>query len=80
MRNDVTSFFYYMWNMWSKEESVMLFGEWLGTHFWDKWTYYFKLRASCAIDNLYAGMEPKYRDMLVARALECYDGENRIQD
>ena len=34
--NAVSSFFYYMWNAWSKEECKAVFGD-MYRHFWDKW-------------------------------------------
>jgi hypothetical protein len=38
-RNDVSSFFYYMWNAWCKNECIFAFGGspagW--EHFWQKW-------------------------------------------
>ncbi|MFS2826827.1 hypothetical protein [Parabacteroides distasonis] len=35
--NAVSSFFYYMWNAWSKEECKVVFGD-MYRHFWDKWS------------------------------------------
>ena len=35
--NAVSSFFYYMWNAWSKEECKAVFGD-MYRHFWDKWS------------------------------------------
>ena len=35
--NAVSSFFYYMWNAWSKEECKVVFGD-MYLHFWDKWS------------------------------------------
>ena len=35
--NAVSSFFYYMWNAWSKEECKVVFGG-MYLHFWDKWS------------------------------------------
>ena len=34
--NAVYSFFYYMWNAWSKEECKIVFGG-MCRHFWEKW-------------------------------------------
>ena len=34
--NAVSSFFYYMWNAWSKEECKIVFGG-MYKHFWEKW-------------------------------------------
>ena len=34
--NAVSSFFYYMWNAWSKEECKVVFGG-MYKHFWEKW-------------------------------------------
>lgn len=34
--NAVSSFFHYMWNVWSIEECKVVFGD-MYRHFWDKW-------------------------------------------
>ena len=74
MKNDVTSFFYYMWNTWCEEECKRVFGaEYM--HFWNKWVYFCKeYGVRSAVDRLYAELSDNNRDKLVARALECYEG------
>lgn len=76
MKNDVTSFFYYMWNKWSEAECIHIFGKVMGDHFWAKWCdFYDRYGSRAAIDCLYAAMSDNYRGQLVARALELYDGQ-----
>ena len=38
--NQVSNFMYYMFNRWSREEAILVFGENLGTHIFDKWCHY----------------------------------------
>lgn len=71
--NDVTSFFYYMWNSWSKEECRKAFEGHDWQHFWNKWCGI----CSChsvygAAERFYAELSKQYRDLLVKRALEVY--------
>ena len=37
MNNQVTNFMYYMYNKWSLDESIRVFGEDLGDHIYCKW-------------------------------------------
>lgn len=75
-RNDVSSFFYYMWNAWCKEECVIAFADaecgWM--HFWQKWL------GACwrnehygAVEEFFAELSENYKDMLVRRAVEVYN-------
>lgn len=62
----VTYFMWYMFNKWSHEESIYVFGEYLGEHIWNKYTdYRDKLEFYGSIDN-------ECRNMLVKRAIEIY--------
>lgn len=42
-RNDVTSFFFYMWNAWCKEECEKAFekSQCKWQHFWNKWCSFY---------------------------------------
>lgn len=82
MKNDVSSFFYYMWNKWSEDECKIVFAYCCGgyKHYWNKWCYYcneYGVRA--AVDMLYGDLDTGNRNKLVARALECYDGMREIK-
>ena len=74
-RNDVTSFMYYMWNAWCKEECERAFSRTVNwEHFWRKWcgicdTY----GVFSATERFYAELSDRSRNLLVARALEVYD-------
>lgn len=76
--NDVTSFFYYMWNRWSEEECKIVFkngtAEW--QHFWRKWCEAYDMMKGPrgAAEFFYAHLSDTNRELLVRRALEVYNG------
>ncbi len=75
-KNDVTSFFFYMWNAWCKEECEAAFGgsncEW--QHFWRKWCALCgEYGSNGAIPWFYAELSDENRDLLVKRATEIYN-------
>lgn len=74
--NDVTSFFYYMWNRWSEEECKVVFKDDYYPHFWNKWceAYDTMKGPRGAAELFYMMLSDTNRDKLVARALELYDG------
>lgn len=76
--NDVTSFFFYMWNAWSIEECEVAFQHsncnW--QHFWNKWCGYCEQYGSRAIEPFYAELSDSNRDLLVKRAVELYNGRH----
>lgn len=81
-KNDVSSFFYYMWNTWSKEECEKVFTgsncPW--THLWNKYCgYYSDLGYHGAISMFYANINTEYQDLLVKRATELYNGKQLIK-
>lgn len=81
-KNDVTSFFYYMWNSWCEYEAMLVFSDSCGgyKHYWNKWVYYCeKYGHRAAVDLLYGDLSEDNRNKLVARALECYDGMRNIK-
>ena len=80
--NDVTSFFYYMWNAWCKDECQKAFSapgnDWL--HFWNKWCGICKVHGVYgAAERFYAELSKKNRDLLVKRALEVYEGDSETK-
>lgn len=82
-KNDVTSFFMYMWNAWDENECRKAFAEsdcnW--QHFWNKWcSIYDRYGVNGAAERFYAELSNSNRDLLVKRATECYDRGRRIGD
>lgn len=73
----VSSFFYYMWNAWCKQECENTFGtEYL--HFWTKWCGICERHSIYgAAERYYAELGDNYRTRLVSRACEMYDGNSR---
>jgi hypothetical protein len=73
----VSSFFYYMWNAWSKQECEAAFGnEYL--HFWNKWCGICGRHSVLgAAERYYAELGGNYRAMLISRACEMYNGSSR---
>lgn len=75
--NIVSSFFFYMWNGWCKEECKIVFG-WEFQHFWDKWCEMCKIyKVYSAAEKFYADLTEHNRVKLVNRACELYDGRAR---
>lgn len=72
----VSSFLYYMWNAWHKEECKIVFG-WQWEHFWSKWIHHAKETAKGAAEKFYADLSDNYRTKLVRRACEIYDRDSR---
>lgn len=80
-KNDVASFFYYMWNAWSEEECAIAFAnaECGWQHFWHKWcSICEKHGVFGAAENLFSELNENYQDMLVKRATEVYNRRKRI--
>lgn len=77
-RNDVSSFFYYMWNAWCEEECARAFAgaECGWKHFWQKWLGVCNRNLHNhfgAVEEFFAELSEHYKDMLVRRAVETYD-------
>ena len=73
MKNDVSSFFYYMWNSWNKNECDEVFDE-MSDYIWDEWA----INCHYNIDDFYASIDKECQDKLVNRAISMYDGMNKI--
>ena len=71
--NAVSSFFYYMWNAWSKEECKAVFGD-MYRHFWDKWSALADKSIFGAAERFFAELSENYQKQLVERAVTLYDG------
>lgn len=80
--NDVSSFFYYMWNAWSEEECKIVFKNDFWPHFWEKWCGICSRHSVYgAAERFYAELSESNRDLLVKRALQVYDrGKNKLID
>ena len=76
--NIVSSYFFYMWNVWSKEECQTVFGP-MYKHFWEKWCHCADRDLHGAAERFYAELSPTNRCLVVKRACELYDG-NRTRD
>lgn len=72
--NAVSSFFYYMWNAWSKEECKVVFGG-MYKHFWEKWNSQAGKSIYGAAERFYAELSECNRTLLVERAVSLYDGK-----
>lgn len=79
--NIVSSYFYYMWNAWGQEECKLVFANADWMHFWSKWCGICDRRGIWgAAECLWAELSDTYRELLVRRACELYDGhKNRPQ-
>lgn len=73
--NAVSSFFYYMWNAWSKEECKIVFGG-MCKHFWEKWNSLANDSIFGAAERFYAALSENNRKLLVERAVSIYDGRS----
>lgn len=69
--NEVTKFMWYMYNKWTRDEAVNLFGEDLGLHIWNK---YLEIYDTTADYNLawYSELDNECRQTIVNRANEIY--------
>ena len=71
--NAVSSFFYYMWNAWSKEECKVVFGG-MYLHFGDKWSGLADNAIFGAAARFFAELSENNQKQLVERAVVLYDG------
>lgn len=71
--NAVSSFFYYMWNAWSKEECKVVF-EGMYKHFWEKWNAQAGKSIYGAAERFYSELSENNQRLLVERAVALYDG------
>lgn len=74
----VSSFFFYMWNAWCKEECEKAFGNEYD-HFWQKWCGITSVNKSAlgAAEQYYCYLSDNYREKLVKRACEVFEGSSR---
>lgn len=72
--NAVSSFFYYMWNTWCKEECKVVFSG-MYLHFWEKWNAQAEKSVYGAAERFYAELSENNRTLLVERTVSLYDGK-----
>ena len=72
-QNAVSSFFYYMWNAWSKEECKIVF-DGMHRHFWEKWNAQAEKSIYGAAERFYSELSENNQRLLVERAVSLYDG------
>ncbi|MCM1331562.1 MAG: hypothetical protein NC248_03020 [Bacteroides sp.] len=72
--NAVSSFFYYMWNAWSKEECKVVFGG-MHLHFWEKWNAQAEKSIYGAAERFYSELSENNQKLLAERAVSLYDGK-----
>lgn len=75
--NIVSSFFYYMWCRWSREECDTVFGG-MSEHFWSKWCRFADKTVHGAAECFYAVLGDDSRRKLIARACLMYDGKHDL--
>lgn len=73
--NIVSSYFFYMWTFWEREECNLVFGR-ESEHFWQKWCHYAEPSAAGAAEKFYSALSVNNRRKLVDRACTVYDGDS----
>ena len=73
MKNDVTSFHYYMWNRWNERECGIIFGGDCD-HIWSIW-----LHTKCDIGAFYGMLDNDCRNRLTDRALKLYENDKILR-
>lgn len=78
-KNDVSSFFYYMWNSWCEEECRIVFAGEGWQHFWSKWSSACNRGVMGAAERFFAELSDSNQDLIVARAIELYNRNKRVK-
>lgn len=73
MKNDVTSFHYYMWNSWCKKECELIFGGDYD-HIWNIW-----IHTKGDIGIFYGMLDNACRNLLTGRALKLYENDKKLR-
>jgi len=76
--NIVTSYFFYMFCRWCREECVKVFPGYMTDHMWSKWVRCTTPSSSGAAERFYADLDEGNREKIVARACELYSGSSEI--
>lgn len=81
-KNDIASFFYYMWNCWDEHECAVAFekAECGWRHLWNKYREYNSQNGHYgAVEEFFANLDDRNQNLLVERALEMNSGKKRIK-
>lgn len=76
--NIVSSFFYYMWNTWSREECEAIQWTCEPDHIWRKWGEACDCGARGAAEKFYMELSDTNRQALVERATTLYNGRSKV--
>lgn len=72
-KNVVSQFYFFMWNVWTKDVCLEIYGKVMGEHFWSKFIGYHDAGGfDHAVAKMYADISDHYRDDLVNAAIEYY--------
>lgn len=73
-KSELDCYLYFMWNEWSLEIAVEIFGESLGNHLWGKWD---NMCWNCDFDGapakFYSNLDSDNRRVLVEYAISYYN-------
>ena len=70
--NEVTNFMFYLFNRWSKEEAIRLYGNNLGNHIFNKWVEKHEYSNDITM-SWYSDLDNECRRKIVDRANELYN-------
>lgn len=74
MKSELDCYLFYMWNAWSKDECMAIFGERFGEHIWNKWEKQCDRRGlDGAPAPFYANCDTEVRRKIIERAVAHYN-------
>lgn len=74
--NVVSQFYFFMWNVWTKDVCLEIYGKIMGEHFWNKYKFYKREYGhGSAVARMYFDMTDSNRNMLVEAAIEHYKNQ-----
>ena len=72
--SELDCYLYFMWNCWSEEICIKLFGKVMGKHYWSKWSLmYKKYTAYGASGPFYAELDESARAVIRNHAYAHYN-------
>lgn len=73
-KSELDCYLFYMWNRWSYDECVTIFGEHLGKHIWSKWIDHCEgIGCTGAAATIYPSLDYDKRRIIVERAYAYYN-------